>query len=142
MYWLYFLATSAGILDFVIKRWTESNLQENQPVFSTWLLNVMFFQNHGIAFGIPVQRLFSVAIAITLIVGFVYLFARSSGRLKLAGFLVIVGALSNLYDRLIHGYVTDYLFLWGRSAVNLADILILLGIFGYFLYSKSNHSPA
>lgn len=45
--------------------------------------------------------------------------------------LVLGGALGNLYDRLIHGYVFDWIMLFKTSIINLADAWITLGILGY-----------
>ena len=48
--------------------------------------------------------------------------------------LIIGGALGNLYDRLIHGYVVDFLSFhaagWYYPAFNVADIGITLGAIG------------
>ena len=48
--------------------------------------------------------------------------------------LIIGGALGNLYDRLIHGYVVDFLSFhaagWYYPAFNVADIGITLGAVG------------
>jgi lipoprotein signal peptidase len=33
-----------------------------------------------------------------------------------------------VFDRITHGSVTDYLIFFSRSAINLADIMILAGI--------------
>ena len=51
---------------------------------------------------------------------------------KIGLFIIIGGALSNILDRLIHGYVIDFIsihynkFYW--PAFNLADIYITIGI--------------
>ena len=51
--------------------------------------------------------------------------------------LIIGGALGNLYDRLVRGYVVDFLsFHWANNyfpAFNLADTAITLGAIGLIL---------
>jgi lipoprotein signal peptidase len=42
--------------------------------------------------------------------------------------LVSAGGASNLFDRIAYGGVVDYLILFSRSAVNVADIMILAGV--------------
>lgn len=54
--------------------------------------------------------------------------------------IIIVGALDNAVDRLVNHYTTDYIILFGRSAINLADVLIILGTIG-FLYYTEQHLP-
>lgn len=97
-------------------------------------------RNSGIAFG-----LFSDATAIVIVLTavavtamFVY-FARSGLRhpiLPVALGLVLGGSVSNLFDRLRLGYVTDFLDLDYWPAFNLADTFIVLGVallFGSFV---------
>lgn len=44
------------------------------------------------------------------------------------GFLLIIfGGLSNLFDRLIYGYVVDMIPLLSLSIFNLADVMIVIG---------------
>ena len=51
--------------------------------------------------------------------------------MRLALALVLGGALGNLYDRIIHGYVVDFISLhyggWYFPAFNIADTAITLG---------------
>ena len=42
--------------------------------------------------------------------------------------LIAAGGVSNLFDRIYYGGVVDYLILFSRSAINLADIMILAGV--------------
>lgn len=54
--------------------------------------------------------------------------------------LIIAGALSNFFDRLIHGGVVDYLVVpWG-GIINLADILIFFGVILLILGSAHSSS--
>ena len=60
--------------------------------------------------------------------------ATAAALLAIALPLIIGGALGNLYDRLIHGYVVDFLSFhaagWYYPAFNVADIGITLGAIG------------
>ena len=51
---------------------------------------------------------------------------------KLAYFLIIIGAISNILDRAINTYVVDFILLHYKNyywpAFNLADIYITIGI--------------
>ena len=47
--------------------------------------------------------------------------------------LIILGALSNLLDRLIFGYVIDYINIFIWPVFNLADAMIVVGIIFYII---------
>ncbi len=55
--------------------------------------------------------------------------------------VLILGGLGNLVDRIAHGFTTDYVVLFERSVINLADILIVLGILGILLFHPKTPSP-
>ncbi|WP_300478564.1 signal peptidase II, partial [Shewanella sp.] len=71
-------------------------------------------------------------------------------KLNLAYTLVIGGALGNLVDRLMHGFVVDFIdFFWAKShypAFNIADSAICIGavliIWDAFLSGKSETDSA
>ncbi|MBI2551737.1 signal peptidase II [Candidatus Uhrbacteria bacterium] len=50
--------------------------------------------------------------------------------------LVFLGGLSNVFDRFVYGGVIDYVNILGLATINLADILILLGVFSIFWQSS------
>ncbi len=107
---------SLGGLDFVII-----------PKF----LNFHFFANRNIAFSLPLEGVW-LTIVITLIIAllifYFFRFYSQLNKLTLFGLgAIIVGALSNLSDRLFYGFVIDYLDLSRFTIFNLADILIVSG---------------
>lgn len=56
-------------------------------------------------------------------------------------FLILTGGLSNLLDRLVLGYVIDWLFLpfFPFSVFNLADVYITLGLILTLLSAQPNN---
>lgn len=99
-----------------------------------WLLpGVRFdlFRNEGIAFSIGLGGpiVWFLSAVILLAVGWMAakdVRARRSERIFPYA-LFAFGAFSNLYDRVVFGHVVDYLIFFGRSAVNLADGMIVAG---------------
>lgn len=89
-----------------------------------------YFENYGIAFGIPIPHLIVIPLTITIIAtGLWYLHkTKHSTYRSIAAALIIAGALSNLYDRMIYGFTIDYIRIF-TSILNLADISIVMGIF-------------
>lgn len=47
-----------------------------------------------------------------------------------AWLLLFSGGLSNVYERIMFGCVTDYIHLWLFPAFNIADILLTMGVIG------------
>jgi lipoprotein signal peptidase len=106
-------------------------LQGNLPSVNTSFLTLAYFANPGIAFSIPLPQTLTLIITGGLIIAFIYSWITVKNQtLKIALTAAIVGAGSNFFDRLLTGYTTDYFILFSRSAINIADLLIITGI-GY-----------
>ncbi len=52
--------------------------------------------------------------------------------------ILLGGAFGNAYDRLMLGYVRDWLLLAHRSVINVADICIIIGCIGLFATLSSS----
>lgn len=99
--------------------------------------HLTYVRNYGAAFNIlNGNRLFLILIAcITLLIIYYCLMKnRVNSTLEQVGYgLFIGGILGNLWDRLIHGYVIDYLdfeiFQIHMPIFNYADICICVGVF-------------
>lgn len=97
------------------------------------------FLNDGIAFGIVLPRAFVVLVTMFILSAVLYLVyyhvklspknARASVFYGLA--LVMVGAISNLADRVYYGSAVDYIRIF-LSVINLADVYIIVGFIVYF----------
>ncbi len=109
----------------------------NEPGFTPrsllpGIVNFKLFKNPGIAFSISLSGPLVWTVSL-LILGWSVLTAwRDWRRKSVARFpalsLFAIGAASNLYDRIAYGYTVDYLIFFERSAVNLADGMILAGV--------------
>lgn len=91
-----------------------------------------FYQNYGVAFGLRMPA-FLFYILITFIIYFILKKFKNEIKTKnfyiiLALSFIIIGAISNLADRIFRGYVVDYLYLYPMSYFNLADVAILSGV--------------
>jgi len=135
----YLLAAAVFLLDHLTK-WIASNaLVYGQPVPVLPVFDFTLVHNHGAAFSFLSdaggwQRWFFAAIAAG-VSGWIVLWIRSlpPGKAWLATGLALIlgGALGNLGDRLVLGYVVDFLSVhWGPHyfpAFNLADSAITVG---------------
>ena len=102
----------------------------------TYFFDITHIHNFGVSFGlfsgtIPSLVLILIGLLVTAFV--MYLYIYSNDTLERWGlFIIICGAIANIVDRSINGYVIDFLyfhinqFYW--PAFNFADIYISLGI--------------
>jgi signal peptidase II len=134
------LAVALGVIvfDHLTKWWVSASLdyQEFIPVLP--FLSLVRVHNTGAAFSILAdaggwQRWLFIAVGIVATVIIVRLLRRHAHekRMALALALVLGGALGNVIDRVILGYVVDFLYLHYRSfawpAFNVADSAISVG---------------
>ena len=112
------------------------------PIFSFTLTH-----NEGISLGLlnatnPVGRWMLVALTSIIAIGVAVWIGREKNRVdQIALGMVLGGALGNILDRVLHGYVTDFLDLhfgeWrpflifnvGDAAISIAVVILLLRAF-------------
>lgn len=98
-------------------------------------------RNFGIAFNLPVPQWAILFITGLACFGVLLFFLRQQRHQRtlfsLALGLLLGGALGNAIDRASFGFVRDWALLWFRSAINLADVGVLVGLFGaLFTYKR------
>jgi signal peptidase II len=95
-------------------------------------------ENKNIAFSLPLNGVWLEVTIAAAIIFLIFFFADSIKKQTLvkACFLlyVILGAASNLYDRLVFGAVIDYLDLKYFTVFNLADVMIVGGAAGLIVF--------
>ena len=102
----------------------------------TYFFDITHIHNFGVSFGlfagtIPALVLVIIGLFVTAFV--LYLYINSSEFLERWGlFIIICGAIGNIVDRSINGYVIDFLYFhinqYYWPAFNFADIYISIGI--------------
>jgi len=140
------LAALVVALDQFVKWLIVGHYQLGEAVRVTGFFNLVRAHNHGAAFSFLQdaggwQRWLFTALALVVSIFIVWLLRKHAGQ-KLFAFalcLILGGAVGNLIDRGLHGYVVDYLdFHWkfltplfhgGHfPAFNLADSAITTGV--------------
>lgn len=133
---LFFSAVLAAVDQF-LKMLVVTNIK---PIGSMeiipGLLNLVYLENTGISFGLfqgaPwVFQILSTVLAVAVIV-FVLLYKHPNRVflriLRIAGVLVIAGAVGNVIDRFAFGHVVDYISLsFFPFVFNFADICVVVG---------------
>lgn len=109
---------------------------EGVSLISGWLKLNLFF-NHHIAFGLSLPPVWLYSLIILILLWLIILSAKAyqqkDGWLVFWLGLVIAGALGNLIDRWLYGYVVDFIEVPFWSVFNLADAMIVLGLFGWLI---------
>lgn len=89
-------------------------------------------KNSGVAFGIHFNQIFLLVLITSIILILVRLLVKAYGQkdliLILSLTLIVVGAASNLIDRLRYRFVVDYIDMPFFTVFNLADAMISLGV--------------
>ncbi len=132
------IALAVIVVDHVTKFWVSSVLdyQEFIPVLP--FFSLVLVHNTGAAFSFLAdaggwQRWFFIAVGAIATVVIVRLLKRHTqeARLALPLALVLGGALGNVIDRVVLGYVVDFLYFHYRGfawpAFNIADSAIFVG---------------
>ena len=101
------------------------------------VLDFLFVKNTGVAFSFLSSSNILIQGALILIIEcalafLIYSFLNAKGSLEKTAFtLIISGGFGNLIERIISGYVTDYLYLhlgnFSLFVFNFADLLITIG---------------
>lgn len=139
-----FIAIAAGIVlaaaDQLFKYLVVSHFELNQSqVLIPHILNLTYIRNEGVAFGLfaGIPWVFIVLTALLLAAIIIYMFVkRPAGRLfYVSAALIIGGGIGNLIDRVLYGYVVDYLSLtFFKPVCNFADYCITIGVVLLALY--------
>ena len=97
------------------------------------------FRNDGIAFSIPVPDIVFWPVAVLALAALIRLWNALREEDEVGAALVVMillGALSNVADKALTGAITDYIIFFGRSAVNIADGMIVGGALAMILRKK------
>jgi signal peptidase II len=140
--WPWFLLSLVVLLlDQASKHWALMALMPYQPKPILPSLNMTLAFNFGASFsflstGGHWTRWLFVAISLGMSIFFAVWLLRMPANQRLQSFgisLILGGALGNLYDRLILGYVVDFIEVYYKSfhwpVFNIADSAICLGAF-------------
>ena len=139
------LAAVLVALDQLTKAWIISTFATGGGVVVTDFFNIVRVHNYGAAFSFLAteggwQRWFFTGIAVATVVWIIWMLKSQGGQTLFAFALscIMGGAIGNVLDRLMHGYVVDFLdFHWqwltpvfyqGHfPAFNVADAAITIG---------------
>ena len=136
---LWWLMLVVLLADQASKQIVIANMQLFDSIELLPVFNLTYVRNYGAAFSFLSdaggwQRWFFTGIAVVISMVLAVWLARNGKdktKLNLALSLVLAGAIGNLIDRSIYGYVIDFLHFyyqnWNYPAFNIADSAICIG---------------
>ncbi len=137
---MYFIIIAIGIiLDQFIKWLVVTNINWGEISANLGFFKLTYVRNEGAAFGIfgGGTEILTIATGVFLICLIVFLLFQKNKQSKLvlwAVAFIIAGGIGNFIDRVLRGYVVDYLSFWSFPVFNLADILVVTGAGLVILY--------
>ena len=119
-------------------------LEANGPIRVAPFLDFIFVRNTGISYGLfqspgVLGQSVLLAIKVAAVIALWIWLARTTDRLiALSLGLIVGGALGNAIDRVLHGFVVDFVYFHLATATwrfdwyvfNLADVAIVAGVIG------------
>ncbi|MCU7555719.1 signal peptidase II [Alteromonas sp. ASW11-19] len=132
-----------SVVGFVLDQWSKYAVMDAMALYDSVqvlpFFNITYVHNYGAAFSFlhsagGWQRWFFTAIALVvsaMILWWLRQTPKEQRLLPVAFAFILGGALGNVYDRIVHGYVIDFLDFyvgnWSWPAFNIADSVIFIG---------------
>lgn len=121
------------IADQIVKVFIEKTMYCGQSLKVCCFLNIVNVHNYGITFGLFKGQIPSVLLAVlasSIVLALAYWIYKER-HIMFGGMIIIFGALGNIIDRFVYGYVVDFIdfhicqYHW--PAFNIADTFIVFG---------------
>ena len=142
-YWLLALVLGVVLIDECLKYISLIRLPDEGSLVGYKFLTFAIHKNMGIAFDIPFKIEFVILISVILgllLLEIAYKNISKKPDIAFSSLMIVIGACGNLFDRIYYGFTVDYIIFFGQSAINLSDIIIVLGVVFLLLSSrKPNH---
>ena len=99
-------------------------------------IEIKLTENTGGAFGVGQNSTFSYIVTNVIVLGIIIKFMTNGNKLidmktKIVLSLVLAGGISNLLDRIIRGFVVEFINIKNIPVFNLADLYITIGWIGF-----------
>ena len=122
------------IIDFISKQIVLHNLS-NSIVIIPHFFSLSFVKNTGVAFGLLDGKKMGIILGTIFLIFFLFLLMKREkigSKNSIFYAIIIGGAIGNFIDRIVYGYVIDFLdfniFGYDFPVFNLADSAIVIGV--------------
>lgn len=135
---VYLWAILLIVIEQITKLIVIDKVKESPITIIKGILSFSYCENTGVAFSIgdghvPVFIILSVCMIVFLVFFYEKYKEKFSKLSKIFFTIVIAGGASNLIDRIVRGFVVDFIDVNGLvqfAIFNVADIFVVIGIFG------------
>ena len=124
-----------GIFIILLDQITKAILIGKNITIIPNILNFTYTENTGVAFGIGSSNLILIIIVNIVVLGIIIKFIKERREqvnfsILISLILIVSGGIGNLIDRIVRGYVIDFIDvnLFNFPNFNIADISISIGI--------------
>ena len=134
-----------GIFIILLDQITKAILIGRNITIIPNILNFTYTENTGVAFGIGSSNLILIIIVNIVVLGIIIKFIKERKEqvnfsILISLILILSGGIGNLIDRIVRGYVIDFIDvnLFNFPNFNIADISISIGIISlvFILYNS------
>lgn len=141
LYWFLLPAILLVGVDEWIKSFALGHFPDEQTLVNPDVINLAIHKNWGLAFDIPFRREFILLISIVIgffLIEMIIKNLKSHPKIAFSSLIILIGAFGNVFDRIYYGFTVDYLIFFGRSALNLSDLLIIFGVVILLISSRKS----
>lgn len=139
VYWLLLPILGIVLLDEWLKYQSLQRLPSDGSLVDPGIIAFALHKNYGVAFNIPFALEFVLVVTVLICLGLLYTartYWQKNPLMSFAALTVVIGALGNFYDRAVYDFTVDYIILFGTSAINLSDLVIISGALLLMIASK------
>lgn len=139
VYWFLPPVAAIVIVDEWLKHLALKRLPDEGSLVDPAVISFAIHKNMGVAFDIPFRLEFIVLFSILIGLGLLHIAYKNATTrpdIAVCSGIIVLGALGNLFDRLLYGFTVDYIIFFGRSAINLSDMVIVAGVIALLLRSR------
>lgn len=135
-----FIVVAIIVFEMILKKKAEEKLEEGAVIDCKPMpLKIRKLRNYGMANSVlkdkpEIVKIIGIVVMAVLVVGFILILPlKGRNALKASLALILGGGLSNLLDRFMKGYVTDYFSFktpfkrLNRLVFNISDMCIFVG---------------
>ena len=136
------------VIDIISKLLISNTLIENESIsIIPKFFYITYAKNTGVAFSMLKGNRILIILATTLIIGFILKYIYNKKIIfqeQIAISLILGGSIGNLIDRIVYGYVIDFLDIklgnYNYPIFNIADSSIVIGVIIFLIISIKNES--